>query len=45
VAITGSSYCFGCVGLSGADFSILNQRYEREAYFATVRRLLRELSG
>jgi hypothetical protein len=44
VAVTGSSYCFGCVGLSGMDFAILNQRYSREEYFAITRRLLRELS-
>ena len=45
VAMTASSYCFGCVGLSGVDFHILNQPYERDAYFATVRRLLAELRG
>ena len=43
VALTGSSYCFGCVGLSGKDFHILNEPYERAAYFAVTQRLGREL--
>ena len=38
------SYCFGCVGLSGKDFHVLNQPYARDAYFALVARLRRELS-
>lgn len=37
------NYCFGCVGLSRKDFHILNQPYERGAYFEMVTRLQREL--
>lgn len=40
---TRCNYCFGCVGLSGKDFHILNEPYERQAYFETVKRLRREL--
>jgi hypothetical protein len=43
IGCTGSSYCFGCVGLSGADFHILNERYSRDEYFALTRRLASEL--
>ena len=39
----GSSYCFGCVGLSGKDFHVLNEPYDRSAYFALTTRLAREL--
>ncbi|MBN2197569.1 MAG: hypothetical protein JW751_32620 [Polyangiaceae bacterium] len=39
-----STYCFGCVGLSGADFHILNEPYPRETYFAITRRLRAELA-
>jgi hypothetical protein len=31
------------VGLSGRDFHILNERYERRDYFAITSRLSREL--
>jgi hypothetical protein len=41
--LTGCSYCFGCVGLSGRDFFILNQPYDSTAYFAVTRRLTKEL--
>ena len=37
------NYCFGCVGLSGKDFHVLNQPYERSEYFALTSRLTREL--
>jgi len=37
------SYCFGCVGLSGKDFHILNERYDRAEYFRLTQALLREL--
>jgi hypothetical protein len=37
------TYCFGCVGLSHRDFFILNEPYERAAYFETTARLAREL--
>ena len=43
VAVTGSTYCFGCVGLGRADYHVLNEKYEREQYFAIVRQLSREL--
>jgi hypothetical protein len=42
-ACTSCTYCFGCVGLSGRDFCILNQPFERDAYFAITRRLEKEL--
>lgn len=37
------TYCFGCVGLSGKDFHILNEAYDRPTYFENVKRLRREL--
>ncbi|MEM1031947.1 MAG: hypothetical protein AAF928_04510 [Myxococcota bacterium] len=37
-------YCFGCVGLDRAEFHVLNEPYERGAYFALVTRLSRELA-
>jgi hypothetical protein len=40
---TGCTYCFGCVGLSGKDFHILNRPYDRSTYFAITSRLAREL--
>jgi hypothetical protein len=43
VALAGCTYCFGCVGLSGVDFRILNEPYERDEYFAITQRLAREL--
>ena len=43
VALSDSSYCFGCVGLSGKDFHILNEPYDRTTYFEITRRLSREL--
>jgi hypothetical protein len=43
VRCTGSSYLFGCVGLHKKDFHILNEPYERQAYFATIAKLSREL--
>ena len=43
VALSNCTYCFGCVGLSRKDFHILNEPYGRSEYFATVRRLEREL--
>jgi hypothetical protein len=42
-ALTRSSYCFGCVGLSSRDYHILNEPYDRSTYFAILRRLTREL--
>ena len=44
VAVSDSTYCFGCVGLSGKDFHILNEPYDRTTYFEITRRLSRELS-
>jgi hypothetical protein len=43
VSVSDSNYCFGCVGLSGKDFHILNEPYDRSTYFEITRRLLREL--
>ena len=43
VSVSDSTYLFGCVGLSRKDFHILNEPFERAAYFATTRRLMREL--
>jgi hypothetical protein len=40
---TACSYCFGCVGLVGKDFHILNQPYSRSDYFATLARLQKQL--
>lgn len=37
------TYGFGCVGLSGRDFCILNEPYDRSSYFEAVARLAREL--
>src|SRR5262249_35803179 len=42
-SLTGCTYCFGCVGLSGRDFHILNEPYDRRAYFAITQKLTREL--
>ena len=38
------NYCFGCVGLSGCEFYILNERYDRRAYFERVGELTRSLA-
>ncbi len=40
---SGCNYCFGCVGLHGRDFHILNEPYDRETYFRLTRELSREL--
>src|SRR5690606_3672693 len=37
--LIGCTYCFGCVGLSGRDFFVLNQPCARDEYFALTRRL------
>ncbi len=37
-------YCFGCVGLRGREFCILNQPYGRSEYFKLTAKLGRELS-
>jgi hypothetical protein len=42
-ACTGCTYLFGCVGLHGKDFHILNEPYDRETYFSLVASLSREL--
>jgi hypothetical protein len=36
---TSSSYCYGCVGLVGKDFHILNEPYSRSEYFAITAKL------
>ena len=38
-------YCFGCVGLSGRDFHILNEPYERSEYFKITAALSRALNA
>lgn len=43
VSVSDCTYLFGCVGLSRKDFHILNEPYERAAYFETTRRLMHEL--
>jgi hypothetical protein len=39
------NYCFGCVGLSGRDFHILNEPYDRSAYFKLTAELSRSLGA
>jgi|SRR6187399_1040629 len=41
--LLGCTYCFGCVGLAGVDFHILNEPYRRNEYFELVRHLMQEL--
>ena len=43
VGLSGCSYCFGCVGLAGKDFHILNEPYDRSTYFSLTAQLTREL--
>lgn len=43
VSLSGCQYCFGCVGLTGKDFHVLNEPYDRKTYFALTARLSREL--
>jgi hypothetical protein len=43
VALSDCAYCFGCAGLSGKDFHILNEPYDRATYFDVTKRLLTEL--
>ena len=38
-------YLFGCVGLVGKDFHILNQPYRRSDYFRIVKELREALAG
>lgn len=42
-AMAQCTYCFGCVGLSHKDYHILNQPYDRSAYFALSQALMRKL--
>lgn len=41
--LSNCTYCFGCVGLSGKDFHILNEPYSRKQYFELVEHLSRVL--
>jgi hypothetical protein len=41
--MTQCNYCLGCVGLSHKDYHILNQPYDRSAYFELSRKLMRQL--
>jgi hypothetical protein len=43
IACIGCTYCFGCVGLSNKDFHILNEPYDRQAYFTRIAELRRSL--
>jgi hypothetical protein len=43
-SLSGCQYCFGCVGLSGKDFHVLNEPYDRKTYFALIARLAKELA-
>jgi hypothetical protein len=43
IGSSGCTYCFGCVGLVKRDFHILNEPYDRAAYFEIVKSLSREL--
>jgi hypothetical protein len=43
VGLSGCTYCFGCVGLSKKDFHILNEPYDRTAWFAKVAELRRAM--
>jgi hypothetical protein len=43
VSLSNCNYCFGCVGLSGKDFHILNEPYSRTDYFAITAELSRQL--
>jgi hypothetical protein len=43
VGCVGCTYCFGCVGLHKKDFHILNEPYDRAAYFELTAKLSREL--
>jgi hypothetical protein len=36
-------YCFGCAGLSGKEFHILNEPYPKSEYFIITQKLMREL--
>ena len=36
---TESANCFGCVGLNGAEYCILNQPYTKQAYVETVKKI------
>lgn len=41
--LSNCTYCFGCVGLSGKDFHILNEPYSRKQYFELVDHLSKTL--
>lgn len=45
VDCTNCTYCFGCVGLTGKDFHILNKPYPRSEYFAIVGKLAAQVSS
>jgi hypothetical protein len=42
---TGCTYCFGCVGLVGKEFHVLNQPMTRSEYFATIAKLGKPTGG
>jgi hypothetical protein len=43
VSLSNCNYCFGCVGLSGKDFHILNEPHSRQEYFKLTQELTRQL--
>jgi len=43
IGCTDCTYCFGCVGLTRKDFHVLNEPYDRQAYFAIVADLRRAM--
>ncbi|HDY73333.1 MAG TPA: hypothetical protein ENH86_02055 [Candidatus Jorgensenbacteria bacterium] len=44
-AIRNGKYCFGCDGLKGAEYCILNTRYEKEEYERLRERIVEELKA
>ena len=45
LACVDSSHCFACVGLSGEEFCVLNQRLSRKDYFRVVAALRAQLEA
>jgi hypothetical protein len=43
--LSNCNYCFGCVGISGKEFCILNESYSRSDYFDLTRKLERSLGA
>jgi hypothetical protein len=45
VELADCDYCFGCVGLNGAEFLILNEPYSRQDYFEITGQLRKQLAA